>query len=112
MASPPVSAHAAEPAHPVDDDGFSSAATAAENTPLLRSQAFSTGTMRDGLADGEPSGVSPEDLSEAPVLGWKRAVCIILSMWALIFLQGEAPCLYGLCTGRVITASKPPTRPA
>jgi hypothetical protein len=26
-------------------------------------------------------------------LGWKRTTCIVLSMWALIFLQGTWPVL-------------------
>lgn len=89
MAAAPVSALTAERSQRADDDGFSTAGTAAENTPLLRSQASSTGTLRDGPADGQPNGVPSGEVTEEPVLGWKRAVCIILSMWALIFLQGE-----------------------
>lgn len=91
----PASTHAVKPSHRAGGDDFSTAPTAAENTPLLQSPRSSNGTLRDGSADGHPDGAASGDLTEEPVLGWKRAVCIILSMWALIFLQGKAlwtPC--------------------
>ena len=92
MSAPPTPAHAADPGRRADDDDFSTAATAAENTPLLRSPTSSTGTLRDGSSSSRPDGGHSGDVTEEPVLGWKRAVCIILSMWALIFLQGEHIC--------------------
>ncbi|KAJ9137432.1 MFS general substrate transporter [Coniochaeta hoffmannii] len=89
MSAPPTPAHAADPGRRADDDDFSTAATAAENTPLLRSPTSSTGTLRDGSSSSRPDGGHSGDVTEEPVLGWKRAVCIILSMWALIFLQAS-----------------------
>lgn len=67
-----------------DDDSSATSPTVAENTPLLRSESSSF-TARDGspAADRRPLPVPEQPL------GWKRATCIVLSMWALIFLQGE-----------------------
>jgi hypothetical protein len=70
------------PRRPGHED-ISGTSTVAEDTPLLRSESSSV-TARD---------VSPaSDRQRGPVpdqpLGWKRTTCIVLSMWALIFLQG------------------------
>ncbi|KAK0726956.1 major facilitator superfamily domain-containing protein [Lasiosphaeria miniovina] len=83
-----------------DDDGASistsasAAATATEDTPLLRSETASSLTARDaspapllpppigivGDGDGLPPGYA---------MGRGQTVCIVLSMWALIFLQAS-----------------------
>ncbi|KAK3327145.1 major facilitator superfamily domain-containing protein [Cercophora scortea] len=70
-----------------DDNGsFSTAATAAENTPLLLSETASSYTARDVvLSPGRQPAV--EDGEER--ISRARGVCIILSMWALIFLQAS-----------------------
>ncbi|KAB5535100.1 major facilitator superfamily domain-containing protein [Coniochaeta sp. 2T2.1] len=74
----------------VVDDDFSTAPTVAENTPLLQSPGSSTGTLRNGSVHGhQATDMASGELTEDPVLGWKRALCIILSMWALIFLQAS-----------------------
>ncbi|KAK1760624.1 vacuolar basic amino acid transporter 1 [Echria macrotheca] len=57
---------------------FSTAPTATENTPLLRSETASSGTARD---------VSPPPADES--LSGMRMACIVLSMWVLIFLQAS-----------------------
>ncbi len=69
-----------------DDDSSATSPTVAEDTPLLRSESSSL-TARDA----SPSAADrlPLPVPEQP-LGWKRATCIVLSMWALIFLQGES----------------------
>jgi hypothetical protein len=85
----PFPAQPADPTHHVDGDDFSTAATATENTPLLQSHTSSTGTLRDGSSDGHRDAAASTDSSEEPVIGWQRGLCIILSMWALIFLQGN-----------------------
>jgi hypothetical protein len=75
-----------------DDDDLSIGATATENTPLLRSEAASSHTVRDGSpASAETRRNAREAMPYGAdiTLGWKRATCILLSMWALIFLQGE-----------------------
>lgn len=71
-----------------DNDSSATSPTVAENTPLLRSESSSV-TARDGspASDRQP-GPGPEQ----PPLGWKRTTCIVFSMWALIFLQGEFMC--------------------
>lgn len=79
-----------------DEDGFSSGATATENTPLLRSETTTSASDRT-LRDGSPAGATRRngetsaaaDGKGEPAIGWKRAVCIVLSMWALIFLQAS-----------------------
>lgn len=81
--------------HQPDGDDFSTAATATENTPLIQSE---TATLRDGSPETDPATASDED----PVIGWKRAVCIILSMWALIFLQGKLPLISHSDTSRLM----------
>lgn len=61
--------------------------TIAEDTPLLRSESSSV-TARDAAsATDRLPGSAPEQS-----LGWKRTTCIVFSMWALIFLQGELLC--------------------
>ncbi|KAL2019716.1 hypothetical protein VTK56DRAFT_9253 [Thermocarpiscus australiensis] len=68
-----------------DNDSTATSATAAEDTPLLRSETASSLTARDAPPRSERT---PADGSEQP-LGRKRATCIVLSMWALIFLQAS-----------------------
>jgi hypothetical protein len=73
------------------DNGSSTASTAvAEDTPLLRSETASSVTARDASPDANAP-LLPADSPDATKqpLGWKRATCIVLSMWALIFLQGK-----------------------
>ncbi|KAK4039171.1 vacuolar basic amino acid transporter 1 [Parachaetomium inaequale] len=66
------------------DDSSATSPTVAEDTPLLRSESSSV-TARDAFpaSDRQP-GLVPEQ-----PLGWKRMTCIVLSMWALIFLQAS-----------------------
>ena len=68
-----------------DSDSSTTSVTAAEDTPLLRSETSSTVTARDGSPSSQRR---PSDSPEQP-LGRRRAACIVLSMWALIFLQGN-----------------------
>lgn len=68
-----------------DDDSSATSPTVAEDTPLLRSES-SPVTIRDG---SPASNRQPGPVPEQPALGWKRTTCIVFSMWALIFLQGE-----------------------
>ncbi|KAK4463384.1 major facilitator superfamily domain-containing protein [Cladorrhinum samala] len=63
-----------------------SSVTAAENTPLLRSDTSSI-TARD--VSPSPTRSPGDDDSGQPPLGWKRGTCIILGMWVLIFLQAS-----------------------
>ncbi|KAK0635874.1 major facilitator superfamily domain-containing protein [Bombardia bombarda] len=86
-----------------DDDSFSTTATAAENTPQLRSETASSYTARDGSPDGTDdhrehgvdspllgsSAAAAAAVEQPPPLTRARAICIILSMWALIFLQAS-----------------------
>ncbi|KAK4237414.1 hypothetical protein C8A03DRAFT_44712 [Achaetomium macrosporum] len=65
--------------------GWDTSTTATEDTPLLRSETASSRTARD---ESPTSARQPEPVAEQP-LGWKRATCIVLSMWALIFLQAS-----------------------
>ena len=69
------------------DESFSAAGTATENTPLLRSETASTVTAGDG-PQAEGQALDASQPSE-PELGFKQALCLIFSMWALIFLQGK-----------------------
>ncbi|KAK0720692.1 major facilitator superfamily domain-containing protein [Lasiosphaeris hirsuta] len=71
----------ASPRRDIDNDlnSFSTAPTVAENTPLLSSGTASSQTTRDA---------SPSRPEDEP-LSWGRITCIILSMWALIFLQAS-----------------------
>jgi hypothetical protein len=84
----------AEPSghHRLDRDDLSTAATATEETPLLHSETASSQTLRDGSPGSSGrrvNGESREDGSpKIPSIGLARAICIIISMWALIFLQG------------------------
>lgn len=79
------------------DGSSTTSATAAEDTPLLRSETSSSLTSRDVSPRRERQ---PAEGSEEP-LSRTRATCIVLSMWALIFLQGKAVGLIGkLCCGR------------
>jgi hypothetical protein len=71
--------------HDDHDDSSATSPTVAENSPLLRSESSSV-TVRDG---SPASNRLPGPVPEQPALGWKRSTCIVLSMWALIFLQGE-----------------------
>ncbi|KAL2259397.1 hypothetical protein VTK26DRAFT_6933 [Humicola hyalothermophila] len=68
-----------------DNDSTATSATAAENTPLLRSETPSTIAARD------VSSASERQASDNPgrQLGPGRVACIVLSMWALIFLQAS-----------------------
>jgi hypothetical protein len=69
-------------------DDISAASTVTEDTPLLRSESSSV-TARDvSPASDRHPGPAPDQ-----PLGWKRTTCIVLSMWALIFLQGTWPVL-------------------
>ncbi|KAK4121361.1 MFS general substrate transporter [Parathielavia appendiculata] len=66
------------------DDSSATSPTMAENTPLLRSGSSSV-TARDSSPGSERQpGPAPEQS-----LGWKQTTCIVLSMWALIFLQAS-----------------------
>jgi hypothetical protein len=70
--------------HGYDHDSSATSPTVAEDTPLLRSESSSV-TARDASPASERQpGSGPEQ-----ALGWKRTTCIVFSMWALIFLQGE-----------------------
>lgn len=73
-------------------DDLSTAGTATENTPLLQSGAGSSRTLtpRDEspASAARSNGAAAQAANAEPQIGWKRAVCIILSMWVLIFLQG------------------------
>ncbi len=69
------------------DESFSAAGTATENTPLLRSETASTVTAGDG-PQAEGQALDANEPSE-PKLGLRQTLCLILSMWALIFLQGK-----------------------
>lgn len=86
----------------VDDGGISRDATATENTPLLLSETASSHTLGETIpADAAPD-PGAADVPRRPgthaegddangvdeSIGPGRALCIILSMWALIFLQG------------------------
>ncbi|KAK4211446.1 major facilitator superfamily domain-containing protein [Rhypophila decipiens] len=89
--------------HGGDNESFSTAATytATENTPLLGSQTpISSDTVNDCSAltdpeDGVTQALSDQDEDASSISSsdetWSRgrAVCIILSMWALIFLQAS-----------------------
>ena len=78
--------------HRQHDDSSATSPTVAEDTPLLRSESSSV-TARDASpASDRQSGPVPEQ-----PLGWKRTTCIVLSMWALIFLQGESAVLLLYC---------------
>ncbi|GAB1315132.1 hypothetical protein MFIFM68171_05342 [Madurella fahalii] len=68
-----------------DTDSSAASTTAAEDTPLLHSETASSLTARDASPGAGPK---PADASGQP-LGWKRATCIVLSMWVLIFLQAS-----------------------
>ena len=80
---------------PPYDDSFSETdVTATENTPLLPSE-VSSQTLRDASSATGEQRTSPDDddvaaHSVSPI----RAVCIVLSMWALIFLQGKGTTKY------------------
>ncbi|KAK0651589.1 major facilitator superfamily domain-containing protein [Cercophora newfieldiana] len=66
------------------DDSLSAPATAtAETTPLLGSETASSLTARDV----SPLGSKAQD--GEPPLSRERVVCIVLSMWVLIFLQAS-----------------------
>lgn len=72
------------PRYADDESSTTSPTVAAEDTPLLRSESSSV-TARDVSPPSERQpGSAPEQS-----LGWKRTTAIVLSMWALIFLQGE-----------------------
>ncbi|KAH8893259.1 MFS general substrate transporter [Thozetella sp. PMI_491] len=74
--------------HLAEEESYSTAGTATENTPLLRSETASSVTAaEDGLAGDAATG--GPGLDAGPELGWKRVTCIVLSMWALIFLQAS-----------------------
>jgi len=83
----------------VDDESFSTAATATENTPLLGSETGSSFTPDDDccsplLPTSIPDNITlqqDEDASTPADQTWSRgrATCIIVSMWALIFLQAS-----------------------
>ncbi|KAL2178100.1 major facilitator superfamily domain-containing protein [Thermothelomyces heterothallicus CBS 202.75] len=68
-----------------DNSATTSSPAVAEDTPLLRSETSSV-TARDvsPASHGQPGPPAPEQS-----LGWKRTTCIVLSMWALIFLQAS-----------------------
>ncbi|KAK3681467.1 major facilitator superfamily domain-containing protein [Podospora appendiculata] len=89
----------AVPTTTTDDNGsFSTSATAAENTPLLLSETASSYTARDVVSLGHQPVVEDEErISRA------RGVCIILSMWALIFLQASN--MSGISTTQSIIAA-------
>ncbi|KAL1879897.1 hypothetical protein VTK73DRAFT_6709 [Phialemonium thermophilum] len=72
----------------IDGDNLSTAATATEDTPLLRSEAVSSATPTPRAASPEAPREDDEGSCEKTI-GWRRAVCIIISMWALIFLQSS-----------------------
>ncbi|KAK3377848.1 major facilitator superfamily domain-containing protein [Podospora didyma] len=76
-----------------DDDGnLSDSVTVGEDTPLLRSETASSLTARDGSPAILPGRRQPVPVNldsnglEQP-LGRGQAVSIVLSLWALIFLQ-------------------------
>ncbi|KAK4191510.1 a3cd8e07-eb26-4bbc-94d6-23fef38e34f5 [Podospora australis] len=71
------------PRRRLDDESSTTSDTITENTSLIRSDSSSL-TARDVSPGSNRS--TPSD-SDGPSLGWKRGTCIILSMWALIFLQ-------------------------
>jgi hypothetical protein len=83
------------PAARPEADDLSTAGTATENTPLLQSDVGSSRTLtpRDdspaSAARAEVAALGAAPNASEPQIGWRRAVCIIVSMWALIFLQGE-----------------------
>ena len=74
--------------HGGDFDGLST-----ETTPLIRSEAASSGsTIRDVSPSSKSSINSAGKLTseeQQQSLGWKRVACITLSMWALMFLQAS-----------------------
>ncbi|SPQ20956.1 a3cd8e07-eb26-4bbc-94d6-23fef38e34f5 [Thermothielavioides terrestris] len=76
-----------EPRRPAGTDSWDTSTAASEETPLLRSDTSSSQTARDvSPASQRPPG--GDGAAEQP-LGWKRTACIVLSMWALIFLQAS-----------------------
>ncbi|KAJ9156730.1 MFS general substrate transporter [Pleurostoma richardsiae] len=75
---------ASKPDSSNDGEFPSSEGTATEGTPLLRSE-VSSQTARDDAPTPKPSGPDAADHAVSPL----RAVCIIASMWALIFLQAS-----------------------
>ncbi|KAK0671853.1 putative vacuolar basic amino acid transporter 1 [Cercophora samala] len=72
-----------------DSSTTSATITATEQTPLLASDTSSVTTARHISPERESTihNVPSYDEDEHPPLGWKRGTAIILSMWALIFLQ-------------------------
>ncbi|KAK4670566.1 uncharacterized protein QC763_212890 [Podospora pseudopauciseta] len=78
---------------PGADDGSGSSTTSAtitatEQTPLLASDTSSVTIARHISLERESTiHNEPSEEDEHPPLGWKRGTAIILSMWALIFLQ-------------------------
>jgi hypothetical protein len=67
---------------------------ATESTPLIISETSSSRTIRDEESSAanqqnHEAGDGNEGLVLEQPLGWQRGTCIVLSMWALIFLQGE-----------------------
>ncbi|KAK0708756.1 major facilitator superfamily domain-containing protein [Apiosordaria backusii] len=75
-----------------DDRSYSSTTsatiTANEQTPLLESDTSSITTARTISPEpGQNIHDAAENDAEHPPLGWKRGMAIILSTWALIFLQ-------------------------
>lgn len=78
----------------LEGDDFSRAATATENSPLLGSDAGSFRTL------GEDDGAAPAGADDRrsgaldgqeEKIGLGQGLAIIMSMWMLIFLQGEPP---------------------
>ncbi|KAL8305623.1 hypothetical protein RB597_003616 [Gaeumannomyces tritici] len=75
------------------DDGslsLSGTTTAGEVTPLLQSDAGSTATILRDETIRDPEAVSDDDSEDGvPAIGRGRAFALIMSMWALIFLQAS-----------------------
>ncbi|KAK4179880.1 putative vacuolar basic amino acid transporter 1 [Triangularia setosa] len=72
-----------------DSSTTSATITATEQTPLLASDTSSVTTACHISPERDTTTIhdAASDDDEHPPLGWKRGTAIILSMWALIFLQ-------------------------
>jgi len=101
----------------VEEDIPSASPTACENTPLLASETSSYITSpefdydQDACPDPEIPIPTPTQRQKPSPLGWKHASCIVVSMWALIFLQGASPIilpiLYRILTDTLQQATCP-----
>lgn len=81
-----------EPRRPGGTDSWDTSTAASEETPLLRSDTSSSRTARDespSTSERPPLSDNNDASLAAQPLGWKRTTCIVLSMWALIFLQAS-----------------------